>query len=144
MDDSLVPASFLTTMLELKISNTPTLYVLKILTTVGVDGPNATYANALVNTAAVHNAGIPILAGTDSVDQAAPAFGEALHEELENLVAAGFSSVEALRAATSNIASTYGLGLSKWRSVQICCSSAAIRLLISPTRGIFSGFGMPV
>lgn len=54
----------------------------------------------------MHQAGIPILAATDSAvvsfpGVAWPTFGPALHDELGNLVAAGLTTVEALRVATS-------------------------------------------
>ena len=45
-------------------------------------------------------AGVPVLAGTDSLD-AFVVPGQALHRELEALVAAGFSPLEALGAATA-------------------------------------------
>jgi imidazolonepropionase-like amidohydrolase len=44
---------------------------------------------------AMHRAGVSIMAGTDSGKP-----GEALHEELELLVAAGLSPAQALRSAT--------------------------------------------
>ncbi len=50
---------------------------------------------------ALHRAGVPLLAGTDSADAfVVPGFS--LHQELELLVQAGLSPVEALRAATFN------------------------------------------
>ncbi|PMD48238.1 hypothetical protein L207DRAFT_574917 [Hyaloscypha variabilis F] len=69
---------------------------------------NETYAAVIENVALLHQAGIPVLAGTDSVgpyianDPNAPnPLGLSLHYELENLVEAGFTPAEALRAATS-------------------------------------------
>ena len=53
----------------------------------------------------LHEAGVPILAGTDANDAAGtPArvpHGESLHRELELLVDAGLSTLEALLAATA-------------------------------------------
>ncbi|HET9448807.1 MAG TPA: amidohydrolase family protein [Steroidobacteraceae bacterium] len=53
---------------------------------------------------AMHEAGVPLLAGTDS-----NAFGFALHRELEALVEVGISPVEALQTATINPARFAGL-----------------------------------
>jgi imidazolonepropionase-like amidohydrolase len=76
--------------------------------------PGADYAHAQASVAALHQAGVPILAGTDA--HAASDFlpadvphGESLHRELELLVGAGLSAVEALRAATVLPARYFGL-----------------------------------
>jgi imidazolonepropionase-like amidohydrolase len=73
------------------------------LTRAGV--PGLTYEPAPESVARLHAAGMPILAGTDANAApgplASPAFGESLHRELELLVAAGLSPVEALEAATT-------------------------------------------
>jgi imidazolonepropionase-like amidohydrolase len=53
-------------------------------------------ANLLAALAALHRAGVPIVAGTD---QAVP--GHSLHRELELYVEAGFTPMEAIQAATS-------------------------------------------
>jgi imidazolonepropionase-like amidohydrolase len=45
---------------------------------------------------ALHRAGVPIVAGTDQL----PVPGHSLHRELELYVQAGFTLVEAIRAAT--------------------------------------------
>ena len=62
---------------------------------------------------ALHAAGVPILAGTDANETpaapASPPFGSSLHDELELLVEAGLTPVEALRAATSVAAEHFGL-----------------------------------
>jgi Amidohydrolase family len=47
----------------------------------------------------IHEAGIPVLAGTDGPGGCLTA-GWSLHKELENLVSSGFTPLEALRAAT--------------------------------------------
>jgi hypothetical protein len=47
----------------------------------------------------IHRAGVPVLAGTDGPGGCLAA-GWSLHKELENLVSAGFTPLEALRAAT--------------------------------------------
>ena len=62
------------------------------------------YENSRVSVHNLHKAGVTILAGTDAHEGAPSAFhvphGETLHRELELLVDAGLSNVEALRAAT--------------------------------------------
>jgi imidazolonepropionase-like amidohydrolase len=72
------------------------------------------YSYAKSTVAAFHRAGAVILAGTDANDDlTAPyqiAHGESLHEELERLVDAGLTPVEALRGATSLAADAFGLG----------------------------------
>jgi imidazolonepropionase-like amidohydrolase len=74
-------------------------------------GPN--YEAALGSVAELHRAGVPILAGTDANAGPgipfSPRHGESLHEELELLIDAGLSSVEALRAATVLPAQHFGL-----------------------------------
>jgi imidazolonepropionase-like amidohydrolase len=57
---------------------------------------------------ALHTAGVPILAGTDLGNEFLVA-GRSLHDELEALVEAGLSPLEALRSATSVPARIFGL-----------------------------------
>ncbi|KAL7924462.1 hypothetical protein ACQKWADRAFT_269307 [Trichoderma austrokoningii] len=68
-----------------------------------IGGPDS-YQNVYDNVKAIHAAGIPILAGTDSVGTISAnisiPWGLTLHFELENLVEAGLTTLEALRAAT--------------------------------------------
>ncbi|KAM0263509.1 hypothetical protein ACHAQJ_001127 [Trichoderma viride] len=68
-----------------------------------IGGPDS-YENVYENVKAIHAAGIPILAGTDAVGTISAnisvPFGLSLHFELENLVEAGLTTVEALQAAT--------------------------------------------
>jgi imidazolonepropionase-like amidohydrolase len=59
---------------------------------------------ALDTTGILHDAGIPILAGSDQVVP-----GSSLHRELELLVRAGLSPIEALRAATKNPVAVLGV-----------------------------------
>lgn len=77
---------------------------------------NETYSNVQKNVALLHEAGIPLLAGTDAVGlfvtpiaNISIPFGLTLHWELEHLVEAGLSAAEALRAATSLVADMHGL-----------------------------------
>lgn len=57
---------------------------------------------------ALHAAGVPILAGTDSLNPGT-AHGASLHREIELLVNAGLRPVDALRAATGAAADAFGL-----------------------------------
>ena len=70
------------------------------------------YDRLRANVRALHEAGVPVLAGSDSVG-ANPIInlphGIMLHQELENLVDAGFTPAEALRAATSQAAKFHDL-----------------------------------
>lgn len=60
-------------------------------------------------TRAFHEAGVPLLTGTDApLGVTIPGIG--LHRELQNLVNAGLSPLEALRAATRNAAEYVGRG----------------------------------
>jgi imidazolonepropionase-like amidohydrolase len=73
--------------------------------------PEGDFDAALAAVRALHVAGVPILAGTDASHLGAPgmAHGVSLHGELQLLVRAGFTPAEALRAATSVPAETFGL-----------------------------------
>jgi imidazolonepropionase-like amidohydrolase len=76
--------------------------------------PGADYAAARQSVTVMYRAGVPILAGTDA--NAAPgvpaaiSHGSSLHHELELLVDAGLSTLDALRSATSRPARYFGLG----------------------------------
>jgi imidazolonepropionase-like amidohydrolase len=75
--------------------------------------PPVEYANASASIAIAKAAGLQILAGTDANNDAGapwnPEFGSSLHDELELLVEAGLTPVEAVLAATSSPARTFGL-----------------------------------
>ncbi|NJC73224.1 amidohydrolase family protein [Planosporangium thailandense] len=75
--------------------------------------PDASYDSARASVAAAYRAGVPVLAGTDTnTDAEAPGnftFGDSLHHELELLVDAGLSTIDALRAATVLPAEHFGL-----------------------------------
>ncbi|KAI9830816.1 MAG: hypothetical protein M1819_005341 [Sarea resinae] len=92
---------------------------------------SADYNNARHSVRNLHEAHIPILAGTDANTTpnapAAPAHGETLHHELELLVNAGLSTVDALRAATILPAQKFGL----WDRGLICPGKRADLLLVS-------------
>ncbi|MGW5049894.1 amidohydrolase family protein [Actinokineospora sp. NPDC004072] len=64
--------------------------------------------NAVQAARALHEAGVPLLAGTDA-NPFAPLHGESLHRELVLLTRAGLSTEDALAAATSVPARCFGL-----------------------------------
>ena len=66
------------------------------------------YANAEQAVRQLHEAGVPILAGTDTPLQGT-AYGASLHRELQLLVRAGLGPSEALASATSIPAREFGL-----------------------------------
>lgn len=66
------------------------------------------YENAQAAVRALHDAGITILAGTDSPNPDT-SYGVSLHQELLLLTECGFSNEEALRATTSSPAREFGL-----------------------------------
>ena len=74
---------------------------------------NRKYEYARESVTSMYHAGVPILAGTDAnMDSGSPfkvKHGDALHRELELLVDAGLSTVDALQAATSLPAKYFGL-----------------------------------
>jgi imidazolonepropionase-like amidohydrolase len=72
----------------------------------GANAPR--YEHAVEAVRALHAASVPVLAGTDAPNPGT-AHGVALHRELELLVEAGLSPVEALRAATAEPARIFGL-----------------------------------
>ncbi len=63
--------------------------------------------NAMANVQALHEAGVLLVAGTDS-PYPGVYYGEGLHRELELLVEAGLSPLEAISAATRNAAALLG------------------------------------
>jgi imidazolonepropionase-like amidohydrolase len=91
----------------------PTLTMMETLVA-RLGRPGDGYAAARDSVAAAYRAGVPVLAGTDAnADAGSPAavsHGDSLHHELELLVNAGLSSLDALRAATSLPARYFGLG----------------------------------
>jgi imidazolonepropionase-like amidohydrolase len=89
----------------------PTLTMMRAMA--AVRGQPASFDEALRNVAALHRAGVPILAGTDAAQQQGMpvhvAHGESLHDELALLVQAGLSESEVVRAATVLPAKHFGL-----------------------------------
>lgn len=70
--------------------------------------PDLSYETAREGVRMLHEAGVRVLAGTDAPNPGT-AFGASMHRELELLVDAGLTPVEALAAATSVNADTFGL-----------------------------------
>lgn len=70
--------------------------------------PDLSIAAALEGIGLLHQAGVPILAGTDAPNPGT-AYGASMHRELELLTQAGLSPTEALAAATSVNARIFGL-----------------------------------
>lgn len=66
------------------------------------------YTFGLELTGRAHQRGVKLLAGTDAFDSYA-FYGSGLHDELEELVKAGLTPAEALRTATINPASFFGV-----------------------------------
>lgn len=94
----------------------PTLSMMQAIAThwpFPVRPPGVDFEHAITSVGVEHRAGVKIVAGTDAnADPATPArvpHGESLHGELELLVRAGLSPVEALGAATSAPAAFFAL-----------------------------------
>jgi len=67
------------------------------------------FARNLQIVGALHHAGVPFMAGTDSAPGVYIMPGFILHDELANLVEAGFTPMEALQTATSKPATFLGM-----------------------------------
>lgn len=90
----------------------PTLAMMEGIVTQSAP-PGADYQAARASVAVMYRAGVPVLAGTDANSApgvpAAIRHGDSLHHELELLVDAGLTTLDALRAATSLPARYFGL-----------------------------------
>jgi imidazolonepropionase-like amidohydrolase len=110
--DDPIDANFCKTMLALGTIAVPTLIMMQGVVN-NTKRPGTSYAAASDSVKAMHGAGVPILAGTDAnMQPGIPAnvrHGESMHQELELLVHAGLSNLDALRAATSLPAKYFGL-----------------------------------
>lgn len=76
--------------------------------------PQGKMENSFKNVMDLHRAGVDILVGTDVAPVPVPnlgglAHGASVHHELQLLVAAGFTPIEALQSATSKPARRFGL-----------------------------------
>ncbi len=108
--DGVLDAATTARMVEQGQVAVPTLAMMEALTTkVGADG----YAFSRDSVVALYAAGVPVLAGTDAFSAPMLPFpvvqGASLNHELELLVDAGLSAVDALRAATELPARHFGL-----------------------------------
>ncbi|RFN43616.1 amidohydrolase 1, partial [Fusarium flagelliforme] len=76
----------------------------------GVEDVSFDYA--LANVKKLYDAGVRICAGTEAnqISHVPISIGESLHEEMELLVRAGLSNLDALRAATIIPAMVFGMG----------------------------------
>ncbi|KAI8944424.1 hypothetical protein F4801DRAFT_571745 [Xylaria longipes] len=120
-DDGLLSSCTFAAMKRNKQFATPTMTIFKygysnpaVLAFLGrTNSTNATYAHVEENVRRLHNAGVPILAGTDAVGPIAPGinlpFGSTLHEELQLLNGVGLTPLEALRAGTVESATWHQL-----------------------------------
>ncbi|KAJ4357423.1 uncharacterized protein N0V89_001998 [Didymosphaeria variabile] len=97
-------------MKEKGIVSVPTLVMMETLAASG-RFPNVSFVSAMESAKALHNAGVPILVGTDSNQStvARVKHGEAVWREMELLQKVGLSNVEILRAATGLPAVLLGL-----------------------------------
>ncbi|KAK4945460.1 hypothetical protein LTR10_015356 [Elasticomyces elasticus] len=88
----------------------PTLAIMKAILTIK---PQVSYRSAQETVTLLHQAGVPILAGTDANLQQGVLvevpFGSSLHEELGLLSAAGMTNREVLNVATIRAAEYWGL-----------------------------------
>lgn len=111
-----VPLDFPLDVIEAKLMKdegrvcVPTLIMEQGLAKVGMF-PGLNYAAARQSVTQLHMAGVPIVVGTDANQspRAGVKHGDAIHNELELLVDAGLSTLEALRGATSLAAEAFGL-----------------------------------
>ncbi|MFC9999282.1 amidohydrolase family protein [Nocardia sp. NPDC127526] len=109
--DGVVPAEVVRLLAERGLTVVPTLVMMEGIAA-AIGAPEA-FDGCLATVRALHEAGVPVLAGTDANAQAGvpfqPPHGAALHRELELLVSAGLTPAEALRAATLLPAEHFGL-----------------------------------
>jgi hypothetical protein len=104
-------------------------------------------AKELEVVAALHRAGVPFLAGTDTVAGVYIFPGFSLHDELGLLAQAGFTPLEALRSATLSPAEYLSmsdrLGRIEKGSSPTSCSSTPTRSRTSGTRGRSARWSRP-
>ncbi|KAL4811668.1 hypothetical protein BDW67DRAFT_189459 [Aspergillus spinulosporus] len=111
--DDPVDASSIAKLIKNKSTVVPTLIMLQSIVN-NTGAPLYVYTDtAEASVTQMNNGGVPILVGSDSntspLVPANPPFGVSFHDELELLVAAGLSPVQALRGSTSLAASTFRL-----------------------------------
>ncbi|KAG2180310.1 hypothetical protein INT44_003312 [Umbelopsis vinacea] len=108
--DNVLPKEYVDRMVADKCISIPTLAMMEGMARIR---RRAKYEYARDSVTAQYKAGVPILAGTDAHSVKFSPFsvrhGESLHHELELLVAAGLSNLDALKAATSLPAQYFNL-----------------------------------
>jgi imidazolonepropionase-like amidohydrolase len=100
--DAELDSNTIKTLVEKRVAVIPTLTLLhRLFNRPG--GSQSEFDMAVTNVGRLHNAGVPICAGTAANEREGVAvpFGESLHDELRLLVQAGLSNADALRSATS-------------------------------------------
>ena len=110
--DEVLNSSIISQMASEKRVVIPTLLMMQGLAKAGQRrGHNHSYSNAHDTVSALHSAKITIFVGTDgnTGPESPVPHGESIHTELELLVSAGLSTVEALRAATIEPAKYFGM-----------------------------------
>ena len=111
--DALLSPEIVSLMVKQHQFSTPTMEIARIVLKIAKtnsailavlgQGADASYEVWRANVMAMHQAGIPILAGSDAAPQIpvnGTPYGWTLHAELINLVDAGLTNAEALRSAT--------------------------------------------
>ncbi|MFO1514311.1 MAG: amidohydrolase family protein [Verrucomicrobiota bacterium] len=98
-------------------------------------GPAESFTVAVEMVRILNEVGVPILAGSDC-DNIGTAHGVSLHRELELLVNAGLTPLEALRAATSATAKAFHL--SDRGSIKACLRADLLLVKGDPTKNILA------
>jgi imidazolonepropionase-like amidohydrolase len=93
------------------------------------------FAQNLQIVGALHHAGVPFMAGTDTAPGVYIVPGFSLHDELANFVEAGFTPMESLQTATSNPARFLGMEAS-FGSVEPGKIADLVLLSANPLEGI--------
>jgi imidazolonepropionase-like amidohydrolase len=111
--DKAIDALSLANLTANKQVSVPTLIMMQSIVN-NTHAPFQTYTlHAEASVTNMHGAGVPILAGSDANDSpyvpANPPFGSSLHSELQLLVQAGLSPVNAIQSATSLAAEKFRL-----------------------------------
>lgn len=125
-----IPASVIADIARAGIAVDPTLVITKASTESAEDFS----LGALQNVRRLHEAGAPITAGTDSPLRGLR-FGESLHDELELLVDAGLTPLEAIEAATSTPANVMNRG-DEFGTIQAGKRADLIAVAGDPSRNI--------
>lgn len=110
--DRPLPESTIRRMLEAGTFSSPTLIMMRTMARARLgDHAEPAFANALESVRRLHQAGVPIVAGTDANETpiAAVPHGASIHDEIALLQQVGMSGAEALRAATSGAAAAFRL-----------------------------------